>query len=165
VSKDVEALVTERLLALAAAHDLLTRGDWRGAELADVAQRAVRAYDQPGRMTLSGPKIQLEPRTAIALSMALHELATNAVKHGALSQASGHVDLSWSSDGETVILEWRESGGPFVQQPQETGFGSRLLGPVLAGELGRAAELVYAPEGLICRIYAPTAEADPAPAD
>jgi two-component sensor histidine kinase len=88
--------------------------------------------------------------------MALHELCTNAVKHGALSTEAGRVQLSWKrSDPRIVLLEWRESGGPPPTPPQRTGFGSRLLGRALAAELGRPAELTFAARGLICRIVVP----------
>jgi len=156
VPREVEDAVSDRLIGLATGHDLLTRENWKGAELADVTQETTRAYNHGGRIALSGPSVRLAPRTAIALSMALNELATNAAKHGALSHPDGRVDLSWRwAEDDGVLLEWRESGGPTVSPPPRTGFGARLFDRVLAGELGRPAELTYAPGGLICRIHAP----------
>jgi PAS domain S-box-containing protein len=155
VDREVEAEVSERLIALAAAHDVLTRENWRGAELSDLIKEAIKAHAAGGRISLSGGKVAIAPQTAIALSMALNELLTNAIKHGALSQDDGRVQLSWTRSGGTVELEWRESGGPPVSPPTRTGFGSRLLSQVLAGDLGQPAELDFAPEGLIARIRAP----------
>lgn len=156
VPREVEQAVSERLVGLATGHDLLTRENWQGAELTDVSKETTKAYDHGGRIALAGPKVRLSPRTAIALSMALNELATNAAKHGALSHPDGRVELNWERADDGVILEWRESGGPAVAPPPSTGFGARLFGRVLAGELGHPAELTFAPDGLICRIRAPT---------
>lgn len=155
VSREAEAAINERLVALAAAHDVLTRENWRGAELTDIVKEAVKGYDQARRITLSGPKVLIAPNTALALSMALNELLTNGFKHGALSRPEGRVKLSWTRTGETVSLEWRESGGPPVRTPTRRGFGSRLLGRMLASDLGEPAELIFAPGGLIARIRVP----------
>jgi two-component sensor histidine kinase len=87
--------------------------------------------------------------------MALHELSTNALKYGSLSSPTGRVSLAWSCAGDIVTLEWRESGGPPAAPPDRSGFGLRLLGRVLEGELGAPAELDFAPTGLLCRIHAP----------
>lgn len=157
VDKDVEDLITERLIALAAAHDVLNRENWEGAELAAIAQAAAAPYHGGGRISVAGPPARLEPQTAITLAMALHELATNAAKYGSLSKPDGRVQLTWTVDGQSAVLEWRETGGPVVRPPAETGYGSRLLGRVLAGEFGKPAEVIYAPEGLVCRIAAPLA--------
>lgn len=155
VDREVEEAITDRLIGLATGHDLLTRENWRGAELTDVSKETTKAYNHGGRIALAGPKVRISPKTAIALSMALNELATNAAKHGALSSPEGRVQLNWERLDGTVTLEWRESGGPTVTAPPRTGFGSRLFGRVLAGELGAPAELIYAPSGLVCRIRAP----------
>jgi PAS domain S-box-containing protein len=162
VDRLVEDEIVERLMALAAAHDVLTRGDWKGADLFDVAVEATKAYNHAHRIALAGPRVRIAPNTAIALSMAFHELATNALKHGALSVADGRVELFWDRDGDGVDLTWREHGGPPVVKPKRSGFGSRLLGRVLAGELGAPADLVYPPEGLVCTIRAPAAALSPA---
>jgi two-component sensor histidine kinase len=89
--------------------------------------------------------------------MGLLELAANAAKHGALSTPDGRVELSWTRSKDAIDFEWQESGGPQVTAPDLSGFGAHLLGRVLAGELGHPVELVYAPEGLICRLTAPAA--------
>jgi two-component sensor histidine kinase len=120
-----------------------------------IAQEATRPYSEVGGFSFSGPALKVAPKTAIALSLALHELATNAVKYGALSSPNGRVRLTWERSEDTITLDWRESGGPQVAPPQKEGFGSRLLGPVLNGELGAPAELDFAPTGVVCRILAP----------
>jgi PAS domain S-box-containing protein len=159
--REVEDLLTERLLALSAAHDVLTKESWVGARLANVAEGALKPYLEMGRIEASGPDVRIAPDVAVALSMALHELCTNAVKHGALSLDAGRVRLHWHrAEDDAVRLEWRETGGPKLTPPRRTGFGSRLLGRALAGELGRPAELVYAPDGLVCRIRVPVVAGD-----
>ena len=157
--KRVERDVTERLLALAAAHDVLSRQHWEGAELTDVTNEVLRPHRHSGQVSVSGPEARLSPKTAIALAMGLGELAANAAKHGALSARGGSVALSWTKSGDAIDLEWRESGGPPVAAARLSGFGSVLLGRLLAVELGRAAEVSYEPDGLICRIWAPLAAA------
>jgi PAS domain S-box-containing protein len=154
-AKEMENLLTERLHALSAAHDVLSRESWHGAELAEIAWAAVKPFAEARRITITGPTVRLAPNIAVALSMALNELATNALKYGALSKPRGQVQLSWTRNEETVALNWRERGGPAVTAPDRKGFGARLLGSGLAGEFGEAAELAYAPDGLICRMRAP----------
>jgi PAS domain S-box-containing protein len=156
VASEVEETITERLIALSAAHDVLTRESWAGARLADIARAALDPYLPLGRITVTGPPVRISPKVAVPLSMALHELCTNAVKHGSLSTETGRVQLSWiRRQDRAVLLEWRETGGPPPAPPQRTGFGSRLLGRALAADLGRPAELVFLREGLVCRIVVP----------
>jgi PAS domain S-box-containing protein len=154
----VERDVTERLIALAAAHDVLSREHWKDADLSDVVGEVMRPYDHGGRVRMRGPQARIAPKAVIPLSMALHELATNAAKYGALSSPDGRVELTWRRAAGAVALDWRERGGPPVTTPTLTGFGSQLLGRVLAGQLGHPAEIEYAPEGLTCRIQAPVVE-------
>jgi two-component sensor histidine kinase len=157
--REEKALLTARLVALSNAHNVLTREDWTGAGLAEVVADSVRPHDDPQepRVTADGPDLRLDARAALALSMALHELATNAVKYGALSNDTGRVAIHWRRAGQgAVAIEWRESGGPRIDAPPpRQGFGSRLLKTGLAIEMGAAAELHYAPDGLVCRIVAP----------
>jgi two-component sensor histidine kinase len=137
---------------------VLTRENWEGADLAEIAREAVRPYDEGGRIAACGPPVRLAPNVALALSMALHELATNALKYGALSAPAGGVVLDWRAKvgGGAIDIVWRETGGPVVVPPAATGFGSRLLAG-LAGELGAPADVVYEPEGVVCRLRAPVA--------
>jgi len=141
-----------RLKAMASAHELLTATRWRGASLAHIAAAELGGL-APGQARWEGPEITLRPRAANAASLALHELATNAVKYGALSTDSGRIEVQWSRtpDGGFVI-EWSEAGGPRVKPPERRGFGSTLLEQVTGRELGGAVEIDYRPEGLRARI-------------
>ncbi|MEW5686546.1 MAG: HWE histidine kinase domain-containing protein [Pseudomonadota bacterium] len=149
--------LNERLFALSAAHNVLTRRNWESGGIVEIASEAVRPYDdhERSRFTLSGPEVSLPPSVSLAVSMALHELATNAVKYGALSGPGGRVGVTWNWRDGAIDLEWRETGGPPVTPPTRRGFGSRLLGAGLTAELGSPADIAYAPEGVICRIHIP----------
>jgi two-component sensor histidine kinase len=147
----------DRLLALAQAHDLLTRESWEGARLGDVVTAATLPFQgESDRIALDGrdaSRIWLAPQTALALALGLHELATNAAKYGALSVPGGRVTIDWRvEDGPAdrwLTLVWRETGGPPVAAPQRRGFGSRLLERGL-GTL--KATLEFRTEGLVCTI-------------
>ncbi len=106
-----------------------------------------------------GPRVRVSPKNALALSMALHELATNAAKYGALSTSGGAVDVRWSlkeNGGRPHLrLEWRESGGLKVEAPDRTGFGIRLIQQGLPAELGSEVEIDYDPQGLVCNMETP----------
>ena len=152
-----------RLMALAAAHDVLTRRQWEGADIREVIDGALAAYrsdEQEGRFSLDGPDIRLVPKAALALALALHELATNAAKYGALSTDTGTVRLQWSVSGDPArfSFRWRESGGPPVVAPARRGFGSRLIERGLAQDLDGRIELVFDPAGVVCSIDAPAGE-------
>jgi PAS domain S-box-containing protein len=152
--REARDLLTARLLALSAAHDVLTRESWEGADIVEVVAAALRPYDST-RYSGEGAAHRVGPRAALAISMALHELATNALKYGALSGNAGQVRVSWTptADGG-LTLTWREEGGPPVVPPTRMGFGSRLLRQGLTAELGGRADLRFEPEGLICVIQA-----------
>ncbi|MDB5644811.1 HWE histidine kinase domain-containing protein [Methylobacterium sp.] len=151
-----------RLLALARVHNVLTRESWDGAELGNVVADAIAPLDategQRSRFIVSGPALRLPPRLALSIAMALHELGTNAVKYGALSQEGGTVAITWtiSREPETrLLLRWAEAGGPPVAPPTRTGFGSRLIERSLARELDGEVQLHFAAAGVICTIEAP----------
>lgn len=155
-----------RLKAMASAHELLTATRWRGASLAHIAAAELGGL-APGQARWEGPEITLKPRAANAASLALHELATNAVKYGALSRESGRIEVQWSrtADGGFVI-EWSEAGGPPVKPPERRGFGSTLLEQVTGRELGGAVEIDYRVDGLRARIVGDAGVVlDKAPAD
>jgi PAS domain S-box-containing protein len=156
-----------RLLALSRTHDVLTRESWERADLGDIVGIAVEPYRSRGehRVTTSGPAVTLPPGLALALAMALQELATNAAKYGALSNEGGHISVAWEiPDGAARMLEleWTESGGPPVVAPTRKGFGTRLIERSLAAEIEGEASLVYHPSGLRCRIRAPLPVEGPA---
>ena len=157
----------DRLTALSRAHDVLTRQQWEGADLGEIVQGAVLLFAgaEADRFSISGPPVWLAPHQALALAMALHELATNAAKYGALSNLEGRVRLAWSVTGagaeRRLVLEWREAQGPTVTIPRRKGFGSRLLERGLARELGGRVQMDFRPHGLVCTIEAPLLE--PAP--
>jgi len=150
-----------RLLALSRAHDVLTRENWEGADLYEIAAQAVAPYSSRGedRLHLAGPKVRLPPRTALSLAMMLQELATNAVKYGALSNATGEIRIVWqverTEDSPRLHLRWEESGGPAVQAPTRRGFGTRLIERSLAQDLGGEVGIAYDPAGVVCTVSAP----------
>ena len=149
-----------RLEALARAHELLSEADWDGASLGDVLERTLaphRQAEEQDRISLAGPRVRLGPNAAVTLNMAFHELATNAAKYGALSAASGRIDVEWrlQHSGEGIEIDWREAGGPRVAEPSRRGFGSRLIEQGMARELSGFAQLVFEPQGLWCRITLP----------
>lgn len=143
-----------RLLALSRGHDLLTARTWHGATMMEVARAALLPW-QPaesdvGRLTIEGPRAWLAPKQALGLSLALHELATNAAKHGAISRPEGKLLLEWEWEEDQVVrLHWRERGGPPTKAPTRRGFGTRLLERGLPAELGpgSSVSLRYLPEG------------------
>jgi PAS domain S-box-containing protein len=154
-----------RLAALAKAHDLLTRESWEAAPLRAVVLQAVAPAwgGDAGRLEVEGPELWLNPQTVVAMTLAIHELATNAMKYGALSADGGRVAVRWSvGDGDTsgprLRFTWKESGGPTVAVPKGRGFGSRLIERSLAAELRGKVALDYRPEGLVCTIDAPVPE-------
>jgi two-component sensor histidine kinase len=149
-----------RLLALSRAHDVLTNESWEGANLSDIAAQAIIPYRDadPTRFAVSRPAVWLSAKMALSISMALHELATNAVKYGALSNEKGRVSITWRTlkepDGRRLRLEWSEKDGPPVVPPRRKGFGSRLIERGLAHELGGEVKIEYEPQGVWCEINA-----------
>jgi two-component sensor histidine kinase len=149
-----------RIMALAEAHNLLTDGNWEGASFRNIVERVLGPYrgDGPPRYVIEAEQdVRVSPRLAVAMVMALHELATNAAKHGALSNLSGMVTVSWSTAGpehRRLRVDWRESGGPPVRPPGRPGFGSRLIKGLSEDTFGRV-ELQFAPSGVICAFELP----------
>jgi two-component sensor histidine kinase len=151
-----------RLQALARAHDLLTAEKWDGTWLADVVRTALSPYcggrAEAPQVSVEGPGVRLAPMVAVSLSMAFHELATNAAKYGALSNDSGRLQVAWRSEGSSppvILLEWIERDGPVVVAPRRRGFGSRLIERNVPIELGGRACLEFAPAGVHCRLWLP----------
>lgn len=160
-SDSLRESLTARILALSKAHDVLTDTQWSGADLREIAALAGVPFelgDGVQRLRIEGPQVQLPPKTAIAVALAFHELATNAAKYGALSTPAGRIDLKWTLQtvaGEPVLrISWRESGGPPVKPPRRTGFGTRLLQRGLAADLNGRVTIDYRRDGVVCVIEA-----------
>ncbi|HYG06536.1 MAG TPA: HWE histidine kinase domain-containing protein [Stenotrophomonas sp.] len=167
-SADLESAqekIEARLMALSDAHNILTRENWQGAELAEIARVCAAPHQQyeGERFDIEGPSFRLDPRRAVAMSMALHELCTNAVKYGALSVPQGRVRIHWREaeleGSQGLAWSWQESGGPPVQVPERRGFGSRLVERGLQYDLGGEVRLAFDPAGVNCRISMPLSSA------
>ena len=152
-AQEARSAFQHRLAALASAHDLLTQESWEGATLHGLADGALAHLSgQERRVEISGPDVTLEPKEAVSLVLALHELSTNASKYGALSAPGGHVSVNWQVEGQRLQLEWREAGGPPVAKPERRGFGLRMIERALAADLGGSVQMDFEPQGLVCRI-------------
>ncbi len=168
----LELALTGRLQALASAHDLLSAEKWTAVDLRTLVERGLRPFAAAGRVELDGEHLRVPAKAAVTLGMVIHELATNATKHGALSGAAGRVAVSWRLEGgerPTLRLAWTEAGGPPVRPPQRKGFGTTLLERSLAHDLDGALDLDYRPDGLRAEMTVPlepeSAPAGAAPAD
>ncbi len=158
----VQPALLSRIGALAQANDLLTGELGADVSIRGVIEKAVQPHcASEAHCRIEGPELTLSPKTALSLSLAMHELSTNAVKHGAWSTPDGRVSIHWQvrpaeTDGAPCIaLEWREQGGPPVRPPSRRGFGSRLIERGLAAEMGGKVQMRFEPEGLVCLIDAP----------
>lgn len=150
-----------RVGGLAASLDLLVSNNWAGAQLDALLRSHVEPFGGPAaqRIHMGGPALAVSSRTAQALGMAFHELATNAVKYGALSAASGSVSVHWRiEEGERFVLEWKETGGPVVEPPTEKGFGHAITVRAIEDTLSAEVVLDYRPGGLIWRVSCPLTE-------
>jgi two-component sensor histidine kinase len=153
--KDFLSRFRERLQSLAGSHDQLVQEDWQGAWLRELVLSQVGHYfdRDSAAITLEGPRLRVQPEAAQHIGLALHELATNAVKYGALSVPAGRVDITWDveqdAQGHPVCrMEWRESGGPPVRPPTRRGFGQVVIERTVARALGGNVMLSFAPDGL-----------------
>jgi len=150
-----------RIRGLARTHSRLAEANWSGVSLDAIVADEVGPYrrDDGKNLRLSGPAIVLNPKAALLVGMAIHELATNAAKHGALSAKNGVVNVEWRVDADgSLKIGWRESGGPTVKAPTRSGFGRLLLERVLSSDLHGAVEMTFAPEGLSFIISIPQSE-------
>lgn len=143
-----------RILSLAKANDLLTSSNWTGADLREVILQAIEPF-APARFDITGSAMYVAPKQALAFSMAIHELATNAVKHGALAVTLGRVKIAWGEEDGQLRFSWREVGGPPVTAPTRRGFGTRLLERAIAHDLAGFTRLEYAPSGVCWDATAP----------
>jgi two-component sensor histidine kinase len=152
-----------RIFALARAHDVLTRENWESAGLDEIIREAVAPYRggtaRTNQFLIEGPDLRLTPKVVLSLSMAVHELCTNAMKYGALSQPGGRVRIVWSTQAASatpmLFLRWTEQDGPPVTPPTRCGFGTRLIQRSLARELDGDVTLAYEPTGFTCTIEIP----------
>lgn len=144
-----------RIRALSATHDLLTQSDWGVTPVRSVIEAELAPYAHGGEheVIVEGPDVELAPNDALSLGLAIHELATNAGKYGALSQPGGSVRVTWAMLADTLVrINWRESGGPPVPDQRGRGFGTDLIERVVAHELGNPVQLEFNPEGVSCQL-------------
>ena len=158
-SDGLKELIEGRIDALAKVHTLFVESRWAGAELRSLATQELLAYsgENAARVRIDGPAVMLEPSTAQAAAIFLHELATNAAKYGSLSAAGGHVEISWTvtADGR-LSLRWIELGGPTATPPTHRGFGTRIMENMI-GQLRGEVRLDWRDQGLACEIALPLA--------
>jgi PAS domain S-box-containing protein len=147
-----------RIKALARAHTLLSDSRWRGADLGTLVGEELAPYRAGDKVQCGGPDISLQPATAQGLALALHELATNAAKHGALSSSSGKVSLEWGLDSDALILRWIENGGPAVAVPSSRSFGLKVIVASIEQQLGGKAAFEWNAGGLRCVFAIPRTE-------
>jgi PAS domain S-box-containing protein len=148
-----------RIEALANVHSLFVQSRWTGAELGSLVKQELSPYSGGGgmRTRIDGPTVILKPDLAQAITVALHELATNAVKYGALSVAEGHVRVEWScTEGGQLVVHWTEAGGPPVKPPTRRGFGTSVMESMIRDGLKGRVQLDWRTEGLVCEIAVPT---------
>ncbi|MGH9582720.1 MAG: HWE histidine kinase domain-containing protein [Bryobacteraceae bacterium] len=145
-----------RVHALAQAHTLLSETRWQGAEIERLVGEEMAPYRSgEGRVSISGPAVFLSPEKAQNLALALHELATNSAKYGALSVSKGRLDIEWQVSGGVLALHWRESGGPPVQPPPTQGFGTKILSASIKHQIGGNVAWDWRPSGLHCTLQIP----------
>jgi PAS domain S-box-containing protein len=167
---EIQVAIESRIFALSRSHNLLTRTSWDGAKLLDLVRTSVEPFavidGRTDRISIDGPDITLMSSMTVALGIALHELATNAVKYGALSNAEGSIAIDWTyshlPDGDDeLVIDWKERGGPTVTAPTVRGFGSKVIERGLPHELGGSALLDFQREGLVCTVKIPMGEGNP----
>lgn len=143
-----------RLVALAEANRLLREESWEQADLGDLVMEVARAIGVDRRVTPHGPKATIRSQHATSLALAVHELCTNALKHGALSVPGGRVEVSWrmAADQEHVLVRWEEMGGPEPNPPAKFGFGMRLIEQAVAGQIGSPVKVRFEPTGVVCEM-------------
>ncbi|QIG97318.1 MULTISPECIES: sensor histidine kinase [unclassified Bradyrhizobium] len=153
---------TARLITLSHAHDILVQTSWTSAPIKDVIEGALAPHrPSQDRIDVSGPEMLLPPKPALAIALAIHELATNAAKYGALSSSEGKVTILWktnaSASNSSFQFEWVEKGGPRVVEPEQSkrGFGTRLIERLLKNDFGGEVVLNFKPDGLVCTLSAP----------
>jgi two-component sensor histidine kinase len=153
-SEGLKRAIGGRIQAMSNVHSLFVEARWLGAELSAIARQEFAPYldEHDARVRMEGPKALLEPGAAQAVAVILHELATNASKYGALSDAKGQIKLTWSrAEDRQLTLRWTELGGPKVKAPERQGFGSRLIERTIS-QMGGKVRFDWPSEGLVCEI-------------
>ena len=152
---------SERIQALSANQDLLVRNEWQGVDVEDLVRAQLGHFaDLIGsRIVLRDPKLCLNPASVQAIGLALHELAINAAKYGALSTGAGRVDVGWGTDGDSLTISWTERDGPHVSAPKRRGFGSTVMTTMVERTVDGKVDLDYAPSGVTWRLTCPAANA------
>jgi PAS domain S-box-containing protein len=154
---EAELAISQRLVAMGKAHDLLILNEWISADIRDVVNDAVRAYiGNAARMTLEGPSIVVSSKAALTIAMLLNELCTNAFKHGAWSNRTGFIDITWQLRDQSFNFRWAERGGPPVKPPSRRSFGSRLIENLMPTALDGRATLSFAATGFVFELQAPS---------
>ncbi len=162
-SQDFEAQFVSRLAALSASHDLVSSREWAGAAVADIVREQLRPFvpRNDARIKVGGPSVTIRPSAVQHIGMALHELASNACKYGALSSKTGNVNISWSTSGADddakFQMAWAETGGPVVEPPTRSGFGQMIVREMVAYAFNGNVELAYDADGVKWRLEAPLA--------
>ena len=148
-----------RIHALTAAYALLSRDAWSPIPVGEILLEELKPFKEGTNVTMTGPRVLLQPHAALALGMAVHELATNAIKYGALSVPEGNVDVTWSAstvaDGDRLVLKWVERNGPPVTPPTRRGLGMTLIERSFADDVDGEVEVDFAPEGVVATLNAP----------
>ena len=165
--QDATKALSGRLISLAKAHDILTQENWDGADLSEVVSTTLEPHADLERFEIRGPSVRLSASTALSLSMALHELATNAIKYGSLSAKNGKVTIDWAVETtgaeRRLRFTWQEVDGPKVVQTEHRGFGMRLLKRMFTAEPGGSVDLSFDPDGLRASLYADIGAVDSRP--
>jgi len=162
VDEDVLDAFQDRLQAMARIYKLLTEAGWSHLPFQELVRETLAAHADPSRFSLDGPTLNLTPREALALGMVIHEMATNALQHGALSNANGYVDVCWENPADridAIDIRWTESSGPPVVEPQHRGFGMLMVERQLAYELQGHSTVTYARGGLRATLHLPPRQA------
>jgi two-component sensor histidine kinase len=149
--------IGERLEALGRSHDVLRGTDFDTANIRETVEKAIEPFNTTRRIEYFGPDIHVSHQGGTSLALALHELATNAVKYGALSNETGRVRIEWSNAGDQFSFSWLENGGPMVTPPTRSGFGTRLI-KMLGSSLKGEANIDYRPDGVVFEVTTATSE-------
>lgn len=160
LNSDLDASETKksflaRLVTLDDAQAMLTKANWERAAIYDIVRTAIAPHAPVSRFVIEGPELELSSKCALGLALGLHELATNALKYGALREEAGRIQISWSVEDERFQLVWTEQDGPRVAVPSRRGFGSRIIEQALAGYFNGDSIITYEPHGLKFVLNAP----------